>query len=153
MKYFTDTLRSLHCQFWKEALYKFYKKNSNMVLCYIPFPSKKLPPKTKVYKPALDPSTKQKNKIPNYYDLCTMLCQNGKEFSFRKGNNAQLPTCLVDSMRFILTVEACFYLQIYVVNIVNCFQSTICDPKDKFHICLHPFHVPLYLSQQWSYPW
>ena len=100
-----------------------------------------LPPHTKIYKPVLAPSIKRKDDMPNHYDLSIRLCQNGKEDSMHKVNNSCSPTCLADSMRFTLAVPAYFSLWISVADIVNCFQNTIRDPKDKVYMCLPPYYL------------
>ena len=119
----------------EEAVYEHCNKNANVALSSMPFPAKTLPPHTKIYKPVLAPSIKRKDDMPNCYDLRIRLCQNGKEDSIDKVNNSHSPTCLADSMRFTLTVSACFS------NIVNFFQNAIRDPKDKVCMCLPPYYL------------
>ena len=69
------------------------------------------------------------------------LFQNAKEDSINKVNNSHSPTCLVDIMRFNLAVSTYFALLILVADIVNSFQNTIRDPKDKVYMWLLPYYL------------
>ena len=41
----------------------------------------------------------------------------------------------------ILAASACFALWISIADIVNCFQNTIRDTKDKFYMCLPSYYL------------
>ena len=138
VKYFTDTLWSPCRQHWKEDVYEHHNESANVSLCSIPFSAKSLSPHAKICKPVLAPRIKIKDDMPNYYDLRVWLCKNGKEESTNKVNTSCLPASLVDYMRYNLDFSECFALWTLFAEIVNCFQSTIRDPKDKVCIFLSP---------------
>ena len=79
--------------------------------------------------------------MPKYYDLRIRLCQNVKENQINKVNNSHYTTCLADRMRFNLAILAYFYMWISVVGIVNFFQNTIRDTKEKDYMHLPPYYL------------
>ena len=74
-------LCSPHKHLQKEAIFKYYDKNTEVLLCLILFLATNLLPGTKVHELVLTPLLKLKDNMPNFYDLKTCIYMNGNEDS------------------------------------------------------------------------
>ena len=74
-------LCSPHKHLQKEAIFKYYDQNTEVLLYLIPFLATDLLPRTKVHELVLTPLLKLKNDMPNICDLKACMHVNGNEDS------------------------------------------------------------------------
>ena len=81
LKYYINILCSPHKHLQKEAIFKYYNQNTEVLLYLIPFLATNLVPGTKVHKLVLTLLVKLKDNIPNFYNFKICMCMNGNENS------------------------------------------------------------------------
>jgi hypothetical protein len=125
---------------WREALFHQYNKNDAVRLVAQPTPIENVPKDRKVLPVVM--STKVKSKGSDLYQLITRMCANGSkqqqgidyEFSYS-------PTAGVASIRLTLCLAASFGWIIAIIDIVNCFQSTMIPPEERLLISMPPLYL------------
>eukprot|EP00956_Cyclotella_meneghiniana_P030378 scaffold76242_cov40-Cyclotella_meneghiniana.AAC.1 len=124
---------------WKEALAHQYNKNDDVRLLAMPTPIENLPEGKKVLPAVI--STKIKKKGEDIYQFIARMCANGSkqqqgidfEFSYS-------PTAGMAPIRITLATAASFDWILAVIDIVNCFQSTLIPPEERLVISMPPFY-------------
>eukprot|EP00956_Cyclotella_meneghiniana_P008309 scaffold11091_cov47-Cyclotella_meneghiniana.AAC.1 len=124
---------------WREALNHQYNKNDDVRLLAMPTPIENLPEGKKVLPAVM--STRIKKKGDNIYQFIARMCANGSkqqqgihyEFSYS-------PTAGMAPIRITLCTAAVFDWIVAVIDVVNCFQSTMVPPEDRLVISMPPFY-------------
>ena len=124
---------------WKEALNHQYSKNDDVRLVAMPTPIENLPEGKQVLPTVI--STRIKSKGASIYQFVARMCANGSkqqqgihyEFSYS-------PTAGMAPIRITLCTAAAFDWIVAVIDVVNCFQSTMIPPEDRLVISMPPFY-------------
>ena len=124
---------------WEQALYHQYNKNDNVRLVAQPTPIENVPPGKKILRSIM--STKVKKKGPTLYQLVARMCADGSgqekgidyEFSYS-------PTSGAPPIRITLSLAASHDLILAIIDVVNCFQSTLIPEDERLIITMPPLY-------------
>lgn len=124
---------------WKSALAHQYHKNDDVRLVAQPTPKENVPEGRKILPAVM--STKIKKKGENIYQFVARMCANGSkqqqgidyEFSYS-------PTAGMAPIRITLSTAAALDFVLAVIDVVNCFQSTLVPPEKRLIISMPPFY-------------
>ena len=109
---------------WEAALFHQYDKNDAVRLVAQPTPIENVPENKKPLPTVI--SLKVKNKGVDLYQLVARMCANGTHQ--QQGIDYELsysPTSGAVPIRITLCIAASFNLTIGIIDVVNCFQSTM----------------------------
>ena len=137
---------------WEQALYHQYDKNDNVHLVAQPTPIENVPKNRKVLPAVM--STKVKKKGQDLYQLVTRMCANGSkqqqgidyEFSYS-------PTAGGASIRITLCLSASWRLTLAIIDVVNCFQSTLLPQEERLIITMPPLYKKWFQSKYPNVKW
>jgi hypothetical protein len=125
---------------WIQALFHQYDKNDAVKLVAQPAPIESLPEGKKVHRTVI--STKVKKKGENLFQLVARMCADGSkqeqgidfEFSYS-------PTAGAATIKFALALAASRRWIVSIIDIVNCFQSTLIPEEERLVIACPPKYV------------
>ena len=137
---------------WEQALYHQYDKNDAVHLVAQPTPIENVPKDRKVLPAVM--STKVKKKGQDLYQLVTRMCANGSkqqqgidyEFSYS-------PTAGGASIRITLCLSASWRLTLAIIDVVNCFQSTLLPQEERLIITMPPLYKKWFQSKYPNVKW
>ena len=137
---------------WKQALFHQYDKNDAVRLVTQPTPIENIPKDKKVLPVVM--STKVKKKGEDLYQLVARMCANGSkqqqgidyEFSYS-------PTAGIAAIRITLCLAAGFGWTLYIIDVVNCFQSTLLPPEERLLIMMPPHYKKWFQSRYPNVKW
>lgn len=125
---------------WRQALFHQYDKNDAVKLVAQPCPIESLPEGVKVHRTVI--STKVKKKAETLFQLVARMCADGSkqeqgidfEFSYS-------PTAGAAALKMCLAIAASYKWIISIIDIVNCFQSTLLPIEERLVIACPPKYV------------
>ena len=137
---------------WEQALYHQYDKNDNVKLVAQPTPIENVPPDKKVLRTVI--STKVKKKGDSLYQLVTRMCADGSkqeagidyEFSYS-------PTAGAAPIRITISIAASEDLTVAIIDVVNCFQSTLIPEDERVIISMPPLYRKWFTQKYPNVKW
>ena len=128
-KTFWEALQSSDRNHWVSAADAQYEKNQRINLCSAPEPVENVPPDRKILPVVLAPKIKALGN--DIYQFIARMCANGS--SMLQGidfDHSWSPTISAIAVRVTLYYAAMLGLTLSVLDVVNCFQSTLLPEKD-----------------------
>jgi len=137
---------------WEQALYHQYDKNDYVKLVAQPTPIENVPPDKKVLRTVI--STKVKKKGDSLYQLVTRMCADGSkqeegidyEFSYS-------PTAGAAPIRITISIAASEDLTVAIIDVVNCFQSTLIPEDERVIISMPPLYRKWFTQKYPNVKW
>lgn len=137
---------------WKQALFHQYEKNDAVRLVAQPCPIEKVPPNQKVLPCVM--STKVKKKGEDLYQLVTRMCANrSKQLQEINYEFSYSPTAGTLAIRITLNLAASENLTLHIINVVNCFQSTLIPQEERLIISMPPMYKTWFKSKYPNVKW
>ena len=125
---------------WIQATATQYSKNQVLGLCAVPAPRELVPSDKKVLQSIL--ATKIKPKGNDIFEFVTRMCANGssqvKSVDF---DHSWSPTVGAGALRMTLMFAATHRLILAVIDVVNCFQTTLVEDDERLIITCPPFYL------------
>ena len=124
---------------WEQALYHQYSKNDAVRLVAQPTPIENVPEDKKVLRTVI--STKVKKKGPSLYQLVARMCADGSRQE--KGIDFQFsysPTAGAAPIRITTSIAASRGWTLAIIDVVNCFQSTLIPAEERVIISMPPLY-------------
>ena len=125
---------------WELALYHQYDKNDAVKLTSQPTPIENVPKDKTIHRAVI--STKVKKKGDSLWQMVTRMCadgskqQQGIDFEY-----SYSPTTGAPAVKFVLAIAAAYGWIISIIDIVNCFQSTLIPEEERLVISTPPKYI------------
>jgi hypothetical protein len=123
-----------------QALFHQYDKNNAVKLVAQPAPIESLPEGKKVHRTVI--STKVKKKGENLFQLVARMCADGSKQE--QGINFEFsysPIAGAATLKFALAIAAARRWIVSIIDIVNCFQSTLIPEEERLVIACPPRYI------------
>jgi hypothetical protein len=115
---------------WVQALYHQFDKNDAVKLLAQPSPIKNVPKGKKIHRTVI--STKVKRKGENLFQLVARMCADGsKQEQGIDFEYSYSPTTGAACLKIVLSIAAAYGFTVSIIDIVNCFQSTIIPEEEE----------------------
>ena len=135
---------------WRQAAFTQYTKNAKVGLFSQPFPRHKVPKSKKILQTVLAPKVKSKGN--DLYEFVARMCANGSKQ--QKGVDFDFswsPVIGAKAFRMTLSWAAINRLTLAIMDVVNCFQSTLIPEEERIVVTLPSFYMDWFKKEYPEY--